>query len=151
VKQHRFCSVLHITLITEGKWYWKISNYMHGTCISKRSERGVFWMTSFSYYHAQNLLSKIMFSPSMPLKHIVGAEVQLHSFLILALHGDEWLTSQPGCPRGKDNSTHWPAGWAGPRGGSGCFGEKNLLPLVEIELQTIQPIVQLPNVRITEE
>jgi len=31
----------------------------------------------------------------VPRKHIQGAEVQIHSFLTLALVGDEWFTSCP--------------------------------------------------------
>jgi hypothetical protein len=38
----------------------------------------------------------------------------------------------------------------GPQRWSGYFGEKNLLPLLGIELQKIQPIIQSPNVKITE-
>ena len=36
------------------------------------------------------------------MKAYWGVEVQVHSFLILALHRDEWLTSHPGHPHGKD-------------------------------------------------
>jgi len=39
---------------------------------------------------------------------------------------------------------------SGPQVGSGCSGEKNLLPPQRTEPQTIQPVIQSPNVKIAE-
>jgi hypothetical protein len=53
------------------------------------------------------------------MKAYWGMEVYLHSFLTLALDGDEWSASRPcrftpgvGAP-----GTHWIGGWVDPRGG----------------------------------
>jgi len=40
--------------------------------------------------------NELHLSLSTPWRHVGGIEVQLHSFLISALRGDEWLSSHPG-------------------------------------------------------
>ena len=40
--------------------------------------------------------NELHLSFSTPWRHVGGIEVQLHSFLISALRGDEWLSSHPG-------------------------------------------------------
>jgi len=61
------------------------------------------------------------------MKTYWGLEVQLHSFLISALDGDEWSMPRPLYPRGRplyqfDRRLGWPQSWSG-RGSE----EKNLI------------------------
>jgi len=60
---------------------------------------------------------------------IAGTEVQLHSFLTLALGAGEWLTSRPGrfIP-GKEPRYGWNKRACGHRRQYGRFGEKSLAP-----------------------
>jgi hypothetical protein len=77
--------------------------------------------------------------------------VQLQSFLMLALDGSEWSSSfpamEPTTPPPHPHlaaipGTHLIGGWVGHTACLDGFGEeKNLWPLLQIELQIIQPIV----------
>lgn len=81
--------------------------------------------------------AKTKLSLSTPRKHTRGAEVQVHSFLTLALEGDEWSTSCPGhVTSGKEPNQLGGAGWAAGPGPS--FGEEKIFwPLPRIEPRTL--------------
>jgi hypothetical protein len=65
---------------------------------------------------------------------IGGVKVWLHSFLISALGGREWSTSNPSnfTTGGKNPNIHWIWDWMGLQRWSGCFyrGEKSFAPAI---------------------
>ena len=75
----------------------------------------------------------VKLSLSTQWRHMEEVEVQFHSFLAVALDGDEWSMSYPG------HFTPRKEMWALSQ--SGQFEEeKNPFPLPGIEPQIIQPI-----------
>jgi hypothetical protein len=52
-----------------------------------------------------------------PRRHILGVEIQLHTYLNLAVDGDEWSASRPDrfTPKERAPGIHWIGGWVGPR------------------------------------
>ena len=85
---------------------------------------------------------KVQFSVSKPWRHIGGLEWDLHSFLLSAIEGSEWLASRPGSfIPGKESRYPFYSRLDGPRAGLDCFGEeKMLLSLPGLEPRTVQPI-----------
>jgi hypothetical protein len=70
------------------------------------------------------------------MKAYWGVDVQLHTFLILALDGGEWSVSCLGCFTSQGKSMWYPLDrrLGGPRSQSGCSGEgKNSQSLLGLE------------------
>jgi hypothetical protein len=90
------------------------------------------------------LKTTMQFSLPVPERHITGVEVEIHSFLTLALYKDEWLTSRPDpFTTRKERRQNLNRRLCGPLGRYGCFGkEKNSLTLSGIRTRPIQPVIQ---------
>jgi hypothetical protein len=71
-----------------------------------------------------------------------GMELQLHSFLISAIDGGEWLVSRSGRFISGETAvgTHWIGGWVGPRAGLEAVVKRRIPFLVLARNRT--PIAQ---------
>jgi len=68
-------------------------------------------------------------------------EVELHTFLPLALEVGEWSASHPGYSWGRSPCTHWTGGWVGCRADLNVAAKKkSLLCLCWKLVPVIQPI-----------
>lgn len=74
----------------------------------------------------------------MPIRHTVGAEVQLPSLLMLALDEGKWSASQVSgfTHVEKSNTTHWIGSFVGPRAGPDILKKRHIF----CETQTVQPL-----------
>ena len=82
-------------------------------------------------------------SLSTPWTHTWGVEVELHSFLTLALDGSEWLTSSSSCFTPGERTpvpTEQEAGWTPELVWSFCEKRKIPLTLPRFKPWTVQPV-----------
>jgi hypothetical protein len=66
-------------------------------------------------------------------------QIQLSTFLTLALDRGEWVASHPGCfiPRKRTIGTHWIGGWVGPRASLDMVSKRKKIP--SLPLPEIKP------------
>ena len=69
---------------------------------------------------------KLILSLSTPWRHVLAAEVKLHSFLHSVLVGGVSSFSFGRCTSGTNSGTRWIGGWVGPKEGLDVLGKRKM-------------------------